>query len=186
MRRLGDILIEQKTLSSEQLELAFSTKPREVMLGDWMVQQGLLSTAQLGHALASQFEVPYVDIDVMSVNPQIARLIPEDFARARQTGAIEFNDRYLTLAMVEPDDIETIAEAELMTGYLIRPVVAMDEDIESLISRVYDDRSVARQTIVDMKLAELSANAVAGDESAAVMSIVEQEDAPVVRLVQAI
>ena len=90
MRRLGDILIEEKILSSEQLEMAFSTKPREVMLGDWMVQQGLLSTAQLGHALAVQFEVPYVDIDVISVNQQIARLIPEDFARARRAGAFKW------------------------------------------------------------------------------------------------
>tara|TARA_R110002049_G_scaffold4601_5_gene32031 strand:+ start:51859 stop:53613 length:1755 start_codon:yes stop_codon:yes gene_type:complete len=186
MRRLGDILIEQETLTSDQLELAFSSKPRGVMLGDWMVQQGLLSTAQLGHALASQFEVDYVDIDVMSVNQQIARLIPEDFARARLAGAIDIKGRYLTLAMVAPDDIETIAEAELMTGYLIRPVVAMDDDIEALISRVYDDRSVARQTIVDMKMAELRETAIAQDDVATGLNISEQEDAPVVRLVQAI
>jgi len=185
MRRLGDILVEQGVLTADQMEAAFASKPRSVMLGDWLVQQRLLSIAELGHALAVQFEVPYVDIDPANVNPQIARLLPEDFAKSREACAIDIHDRNMTLAMVAPDDIETIAEAELMTGYRIRPAVAMAEDIEALISRVYDDRSVARQTIVDMKLAELSEAVAAGDDPTAVL-VNEQQDAPVVRLVQAI
>ena len=186
MRRLGDILVEQGTMTVEQLETAFSTKPRGTMIGDWLVEQQLLSTAELGHALADQFEVPYIDIDPTNVNPQIARLIPEDFARAHEAGAIDIAGTNMTLAMVAPDDIETIAEVELMTGYQIRPAVAMADDVQALISRVYDDRSVARQTIVDMKLAELSEAGMAVEESAGSMIAAEQEDAPVVRLVQAI
>ena len=186
MRRLGDILIEQGTLTAEQLDTAFAQKPKETMLGDWLVQQRLLSTAELGNALAEQFEVPYIDIDPANVNPQIARLIPEEFARAHQAGAIDINGSHMTLAMVAPDDIETISEVELMTGYQIDPAVAIVEDIETLLGRVYDDRSVARQTIVDMKLAELREQGVAGSDATTAMMTAEQEDAPVVRLVQAI
>ncbi len=187
MRRLGDILIEQGTLSAAQMEAAFSSKPREIMLGDWLVDQQLLTTNQLGYALAEQFGVPYVDIDPTTVDPQIARLIPLDFARSNKACAIGISSHLLTLAMVAPDDIETIAEAELMTGYQIQPAVALAEDIEGLISRVYDDRSVARQTIVDMKMVELRKLRAAGEDiSTASILIKEQEDAPVVRLVQAI
>lgn len=186
MRRLGDILIEQGTLTADQMEEAFATKPRGTLLGDWLVQQRLLSIAELGHALADQFQVPYIDIDPSNVDAQVARLIPEEFARSHEAGAIDVSDRHLTLAMVAPDDIETIAEAELMTGYQIRPAVAMADDIEALISRVYDDRSVARQTIVDMKMAELRESGVAAEDPSATLLANEQEDAPVVRLVQAI
>ncbi len=186
MRRLGDILIEKGTLTEEQLEEAFSTKPRDTMLGDWLVRQRLLSVAELGYALADQFEVPYIDIDPANVDPQVARLLPEDFARSHLAGAIEISQGHMTLAMVAPDDIGTIAEAELMTGYQIRPAVAMEEDIDAFISRMYDDRSVARQTIVDMKLAELREAGVNADENNGAMLAAEQEDAPVVRLVQAI
>ncbi|TWU56824.1 Type II secretion system protein E [Rubripirellula tenax] len=185
MRRLGDILIEQGTLSADQMESAFASKPRGEMIGDWLVSQQLLSTAQLGHALAEQFEVPYIDIDPAHVNPQIARLIPEDFARSQQAGAIDISGKTMTLAMVAPDDIETIAEVELMTGYQIHPTVAMADDIVALISRVYDDRSVARQTIVDLKLTELLESSLEDGDSNSMISV-EQEDAPVVRLVQAI
>ncbi|GAA4468219.1 GspE/PulE family protein [Novipirellula rosea] len=186
MRRLGDVLIEQHVMSAESLDAAFASKPRGVLLGDWLVSQKLLSTLQLGRALAEQFAVPYIDIDATAIDAQIARLLPEDFARTRQSGAIKVEDRQLILAMVAPDDIETIAEAELMTGYQIKPAVALAEDIEALNSRVYDDRSVARQTIVDMKFAELRELQDSGDDVNPSVVSVDQEDAPVVRLVQAI
>ncbi|MEM8671937.1 MAG: ATPase, T2SS/T4P/T4SS family [Planctomycetota bacterium] len=186
MRRLGDILIEEGLLTEEQVQAAFDSKPRDAMIGDWLVTQKLLSTAQLGQALARQFGVPYVDIDPSTINPQVSRLIPEEFARKNEACAIDIVDKQLTLAMVAPDDIETISEAELMTGYQVAPTVAMAEDITSLIGRVYDERSVARQTIVDMKIAELREAVLEDEEASAGIMLSEQEDAPVVRLVQAI
>ncbi len=186
MRLLGDILVEQGTLTAEEFDAAFRSKPRTVMIGDWLVEKRLISVAELGHALAGQFEVQYVDIDPANVNPQVARLIPEDFARSHQAGAVDIAGNTMTLAMVAPDDIETIAEAELMTGYQIRPAVALADDVQALISRVYDDRSVARQTIVDMKLAELHEEGIEAEDAGTSIISSEQEDAPVVRLVQAI
>ncbi len=186
MRRLGDILIDQRVLTTEQIDATLGSKPREIMLGDWLVKQSLISNTQLGEALAEQFGVEYVDIDISSVNPQVARLMPEDFARARESAAIGISKRVLTMAMVAPDDIETIAEAELMTGYQIRPVVALADDVKNLLNRVYDDRAFARQTIVDMKFAEMREVGETSDEDEFAMASVGQEDAPVVKLVQAI
>jgi len=186
MRRLGDILIEQRLLTSAQLDEAFASKPRGAMLGDWLVQRKLVTGPQLGRALAEQFQVEYLDLDPSSVDQQVARLLPEDFARSQEAGAIAVSGREMTLAMVAPDNIETIAEAELMTGYQIRPVVALADDIEALISRVYDDRAFARQTIVDMKITELEEARLEGDSESEGAVVAEQEDAPVVRLVQAI
>ena len=59
--------------------------------------------------------------------------------------------------MVAPDDIETISEAELITGYHVEPVVALDSPVQATLDRGFDDRIVARQTIVDMKMADLEA-----------------------------
>ncbi|MEM8912678.1 MAG: ATPase, T2SS/T4P/T4SS family, partial [Planctomycetota bacterium] len=186
MPRLGDILTAQNVLTTFEMDEAFASKPRGVMIGDWLVQQSLITNAQLGGALAEQFSVPFVDIDFESVNPQVARLLPEDFARSQTSSAIDVKGRYLTLAMVAPDDIETIAEAELMTGYQIRPVVVLANDLHQLLNRVYDDRAFARQTIVDMKFAEMAESLESTDEDEMALTSIGQEDAPVVRLVQAI
>ena len=183
--RLGDILVAEGFLSAAQLNAAMTSKKPGVMLGDWLVQQNIITRQQLGQALQRQFEVQYADIDASLLNPQIARLIPEDFARSRTAVAFGVKSRTLQLAMVAPDDIETIAEVELMTGYHVEPFIAQESNIRHAIDRGYDDRSVARQTIVDMKIEELERIGIEPSIEETLQTE-QQEDAPVVRLVQAI
>ncbi len=182
--RLGDILIDEGILSNEQLSASMREKPRHIMLGDWLIQRGDITRPQLGHALSRQFEVPYEEIDISAINPQIIRLLPEKLARARKILPIGIRRRSLRLAMLAPDDIETIAEVELMTGYTVEPVIAQEAELMQAIDRGYDGRSVARQTIVDMKLEELSKLDLSDDVINA--DLVEDEEAPVVRLVYGI
>lgn len=184
MRRLGDVLIEQNVLSADQLEALFATKPRGVMLGDWLVQKEAISSSELGHALAEQFGVEYIDVDPAAVHPQIARLVPEQFAREVKAGAVAIDGDTLTLAMVAPDDIEAIAEVELMTGYEVIPAVAMPDDVQTFHNRAYDERGTARQTIVDLRLAEWRTKPMVESEVLSIESA--SEEAPVVRLVQSI
>ncbi len=182
--RLGDILIDEGILTEEQLALGMREKPRHILLGDWLIQRGDITRPQLGQALSRQFEVPYEEIDVNSINPQIIRLLPEKLARARKILPIGIHRRSLRLAMLAPDDIETIAEVELMTGYSVEPVIAQEAELLQAIDRGYDGRSIARQTIVDMKLEELGKLDLKSEVIDA--DLVEDEEAPVVRLVHGI
>lgn len=182
--RLGDILIDEGILTEAALSAGMQEKPRHILLGDWLVQRGDISRSQLGQALSRQFEVPYEEIDTTAINSQIIRLLPEKFARSRKILPIGIHRRSLRLAMLAPDDIETIAEVELMTGYAVEPVIAQEEELLQAIDRGYDGRSIARQTIVDMKLEELSKLDV--EEVIVDADLVEDEEAPVVRLVHGI
>ena len=182
--RLGDILIDEGILSDAELSEGMHDKPRHIMLGDWLIQRGQITRPQLGQALSRQFEVPYEEIDVSAINPQVIRLLPEKLARGRKILPLAIDRRSLRLAMLAPDDIETIAEVELMTGYSVEPVVAQEAELMQAIDRGYDGRSIARQTIVDMKLEELSKLDLSEDIIDA--DLVEDEEAPVVRLVHGI
>ncbi|XZE51839.1 GspE/PulE family protein [Planctomycetaceae bacterium SH139] len=184
-RRLGDILIEQSLVTAEQLDEVFRTKPKSVLIGDWLLENDLLSPEQLGQALSCQFEVPFADVDPTNIDHQVMRLLPEDYARQHEAVAVGVQGRKLRLAMVAPDDIEAIAEAELMTGYEIQPEVALGENIRAAIGRAYDERTLARQTIIDMKMAELNNLREQGEESITMATLVDDET-PVVRLVHAI
>ena len=184
--RLGDILVSNGFVTAEALNASMRNKAQGVMLGDWLIQQSVITRKQLGQALARQFDVPYAEIDVATQNPQIVRLIPEPFARSRVVVAIRVERRTLHVAMVAPDDIETIAEIELMTGYHVEPYIAQECNVLQAIDRGYDDRSIARQTVVDMKFEELTRIGVLADDEEFAPIEQEEEDAPVVRLVKAI
>jgi type IV pilus assembly protein PilB len=185
--RLGDILVSRGLITDAQLQKALASQGNERgMLGDILVRRGLLDTKQLGAALSDQFEVPYREIASEAVNPQIVRLLPESFARERSVLPICVGQGELTLAMVAPDDIETISESELITGYRVQPVVALHMDIHSALDRSFDEQLVARQTIVDMKMADLVTSAAHAGGDGDAPQAQDDESAPVVRLVKAI
>jgi type IV pilus assembly protein PilB len=187
MARLGDILLKRGLVTSGQLESALAAQGSERgMLGRILVRRGLITLEQLGEALAEQFGVPFLDIVPTAVNPQIVRLLPEPLARARDCVPVGLSGATLQLAMVAPDDIETISEAELITGYHIDPVVALEAPVQATLDRGFDDRIVARQTIIDMKMADLAAAENSIEVEADEDPTPEQEQAPVVRLVRAI
>jgi len=184
--RLGDILVARGQITPAQLESALAGQHHERgMLGAILLRRGLITMKQLGSALSEQFEVPFREVVAHAVNPQVVRLLPEIFARERSVVPIGVSDGRLEVAMTAPDDMETISEAELITGYRVDPIVALDNQVGETLDRGFDDRIVARQTIVDMKLAELAAakDRMANEVIAASNA---EEAAPVVRLVRAI
>src|SRR4051812_496664 len=187
MARLGDILIRRGYVTPGQLESALTAQGSERgMLGRILVRRGLVSMDQLGEALAEQFGVPFSEVVPQAVNPQVVRLLPERLARQRSCVPISVSGSTMQLAMVAPDDIETISEAELITGYHVDPVVALEAPVQATLDRGFDERIVARQTIVDMKMADLAAAEEAVEEELNTDAPEEQEQAPVVRLVRAI
>ncbi len=187
MARLGDILVQRGYITEGQLETALAAQGSERgMLGRLLIRRGLISIDQLGEALAEQFGVPYLDVVPQAVNPQVVRLLPEKLARQRSCVPISVSRQALQLAMVAPDDIETISEVELITGYHVEPVVALDAPVQATLDRGFDERIVARQTIVDMKMADLEAAEDSVDEALITVAEEDQEHAPVVKLVRAI
>ncbi|TWT89914.1 Type II secretion system protein E [Pseudobythopirellula maris] len=187
MARLGDILVRKGLVTQAQLEAALASQGSERgMLGQILLRRSLISLDQLGDALAEQYGVPYLDLVPQAVNPQVARLLPEDLARTRCCVPVGVSGGELRLAMVMPDDIDTICETELITGYQVRPMVALETAVNAALDRGFDDRLVARQTIVDMKMADLESAEHLTDVDTAAPVVAEEEQAPVVRLVRSI
>ncbi len=184
--RLGDILVQRGIITEAQLQTALASQGSERgMLGEILRRRGLITVEQLGSALEEQFEVPFTRIVPEAVNSQIARMLPENMARTQQAVPIAVAGGKMTLAMVAPDNIETIGEAELLSGYMVEPVAALESEVQATLDRGFDDRIVARQTIVDMKLADLE-SASELIEAELSPQAAEEDDAPVVRLVRAI
>jgi type IV pilus assembly protein PilB len=186
MARLGDILVRHGWITEGQVQSALSAQGTERgLLGTILVRRGLITSEQLGQGLAEQYGVPYLEVVPESINPQVVRLLPEDLARHHKVVPVGVSGRALQLAMVAPDEMDVISETELITGYKVVPVVALQNAIEAALDRGFDDRVVARQTIVDMKMADLAAAEMMIDEEMAV-DVAEDDQTPVVRLVRAI
>jgi type IV pilus assembly protein PilB len=183
--KLGEILVQRGFCTPQQVNDALSSpESRGGRLGTVLVNQGVITTGQLGDALAEQFHVPFRQIDPQEVHLQAVRLLPERLARERLMVPVKVRRGVLSLAMAAPDDMEAISEVELITGYRVEPEVALVSDINQTLDRGFDERNSARQTVVDMKLAELREKRASGGREAEVEQV--DIDSPVVKLVRSI
>lgn len=183
--KLGEILVAKGFCTEAQVQDALnSPESRGGRMGMLLLKRGELTSNQLGEALSEQFRVPFRVIEPQEVHLQAVRLLPEGLVRQRQMVPLDVKRGVMSLAMAFPDDMEAIAEAELITGYHVEPIVALANDIQALLDRGFDERNAARQTVVDMKIVELRER-LRQDQTVSTVDT-NEFDSPVVKLVRSI
>ena len=184
--RLGKVLVSRGVLTQEALEAALVLPhDEEVLLGEVLVRQGVITEADLSLALQEQHGVEYRSLDLESVDPQYAHLIPESLARSRLVLPVSVEDQTLILAMATPDDLETISEVELLTGYPVKPLGTSPSQMLAILEQGFDENLTARQTIIDLRLDEIRSGQSESLVDEASRSY-DANDAPVVRLVNSV
>ncbi len=184
--QLGTLLVNRGLVTQQALEAALAVRRDEnALLGEILLRQGAITEEDLSAALQEQHGVEYRTLDWESVDTQLARLIPESLARSRLALPIAVRDDTLILAMVAPDDLETISEVELLTGYPVEPIGTSPGQMLAALERCFDENITARQTIVDMRIDEIRSGHAEVTEDGSNQSY-DPNDAPVVRLVSSV
>lgn len=104
--RLGDLLVHENIISSEQLDNALAaqrTSGRK--LGDTLIDLGFIGEPQLLRFLAQQLNIPFLDITQRRIDPEQAQLIPETYARRYRALVLEVDDDEVLLGMSDPTDL---------------------------------------------------------------------------------
>jgi len=176
--RLGEILIERKLISSEDLERALELqKERGDKIGKTLVDMGFIAMRDVLAALAEQWEVPLVTIDgPPAVSPETEALSPR-FLRQFRCLPLTRDDHTVTLAMADPLDVETIAAVRSCTGLKVNGVLAAEQEILDAIDKYYGD-TARGDTEIAADGAEMSEDLEHLRDMAS--------EAPVIRLVNAV
>ena len=103
--RLGDLLVHENIVTSEQLDSALSAQRSSGRkLGDTLIDLGFISEPQLLRFLAQQLNIPFLDITQRRIDPEQAQLIPEAYARRYRALVLEADDEEVLLGMSDPTD----------------------------------------------------------------------------------
>ena len=81
------------------------------------------------------------------ISSDVVKLVPENIIREQQVPPIELDGNFLSVAMVDPLNIMVIDDLHRITGYLIKPMIATAEEIESAYQRSLDIASTAQQVL---------------------------------------
>lgn len=186
--RIGELLVKENLLSSEQLLKAreeAATKGKR--LGAQITALGFMDENELTEFVAKQYGVPSINLDDFQIEPEVLALIPEDVANKHNVVPVNRAGSTLILATADPSNIFALDDIKFLTGYNIQPVVASEEAIRSAIEVYYAE---PEEDILDDVMAgfdDEGIDFVSGeDEEDAAGLAREAEDAPVVKLVNLI
>ena len=185
-QKIGDILVHQKIITSQQLENALTEqKSTKDKLGNILITQGTITEEELVNAYSMQCGHRSITKDEMlKVDQSIVSLLPEDFAKENNVLALSKKDNYLAIAMEDPEDLSTLDSIRKLTNLSPEILVAGRSSIKDALESLYD--KVKKSGEVESAISKISivrGDEEDGDELDLGSENVSAEDAPFVKLV---
>jgi type IV pilus assembly protein PilB len=137
-RRLGQVLLDEGLVSEEQLGRALTAqRTSSAQLGAVLVSQGAIPEDQMTQLLSMHLDTPVADLKHMEVDAEVARLVPEDFARHNLVLPLHRENGHLAVAMGDPSNVPLLNDLRLITGLPIAPKIAGPSDILVNLTRIH-------------------------------------------------
>jgi type IV pilus assembly protein PilB len=191
-QRLGDLLVKEKIITSEQLEQANKVqKEQSCRLGSALVKLGFLTDEDVTNFLSRQYGVPAINLSYFEIDPAVVKLIPFETAKRYQILPLSRVGASLTIAMVDPTNVFAMDDIKFMTGFNIEPVVASESSILAGIDKAYggggkeDNLETVMQSMSEMNDSDVE---LQSEEQQMELAELEKaaDEAPVVKLVNVV
>lgn len=137
-KKIGDLLVEQNLITPAQLQGALKVQAETgKRLGAVVVDQGLVTEEQLVDVIAERLDIPRITLDQIVIDPEIIRRITVDIARRYTVIPVFAIGNSITLAMSDPLNIIALEEIKYATRAEIRRAVATTSEIKKAIDQYY-------------------------------------------------
>jgi len=141
---LGELLVQAKVVTSEQLAQALAAQVEPVndkKIGQLLIERGWITEAQLTQTLSLQLSVPWVSLYHIDFSRQLLNRVQRDLAERHCLVPIfvrhvKGQGETLYVAMDDPTNDAALQEVSRQANLPTRPMIASATDIRSAI-RVY-------------------------------------------------
>lgn len=136
--KLGDLLVEHKVISFYQLEQALRHQHETgKKLGDVLIELGFLDETALLLFLAKQLQLPFLELGLYRIKPEVIRELPESYARRFGMIPIDRLKNEYLVAIGDPTDLVAYDEVAKKLKRPLRLVVVRQKDLSRVIDEVY-------------------------------------------------
>ena len=183
--RLGDLLVQQSLITEAQLSEALAAqKSSGRKLGRTIIDNGWVDEVQIAKALAKQLRAPFVDMSQRSVRPEVARLLPETQARRLRALPLEETPTGVRVGMADPTDLAAYDEICRLVKREVELAVVAESQLLSAIDRSYHHTEEIAGLAKELGTELASVHEELGDLLG--LNSASTEDAPVVRLLTSV
>ncbi len=189
-KKLGEILVEGGLLTQRQLEEALPfQKKSSLKLGQFLVREGIVSESQIVDLVSTQLRLEKYRPDKYTIDVDLANLLPADIAHKYQAAPLQKSGLLLTIAMMDPLDINGLDAIEVYTNCEVEAIICTESHLNQLLNSLYGSYAGIGGVLEDMEEMEIdkTAEKAHATEDVEVSSLQGMaEEAPVVRLVNSI
>ena len=196
-RKLSDILLASGVLDQQKISHAREVgKQSNIPLEKALLKLNYVDEESLSKAVASQYDMPYVQINVQDLDLSLSRFISAIYAQKQRISPISKIGNTLTLAMVQPLKSHDIRELEDSIRLKIISAIATETSITKSLKRLYNIDTVSTITasdevnldLVPDSIVDLLSKTSAGDEPEVEEETkkVTEKDSVIVKLVNKI
>lgn len=136
--RLGDVLVQQRLISQEQLQQTLDLQRKTgKKVGRLLIESGVITEELLANGLARQLRIPFVNLKTFPFRGDVVKLLPESAARRFRALVLEDKGDMLLVALGDPLDLFAYDE---LTRILKRPIgiaAAPESQLAPAFDRLY-------------------------------------------------
>ena len=186
-KRLGDMLIDARIITDEQLGEALA-KGREngKKIGENLIEMGFTTEVEIAKALSSQLQIELVDVSSFSIPDDVLNLVSDSVLRKHVMIPYEFdkmNPNVVHIAMADPMDMLALDDFAIITNLQPEASVATPREIMLALDKYYGDSEAMKAAQEYAKEREGVAARNAEEDEAANQDI---NNSPIVLLVNSI
>ena len=189
-KRLGEMLVENGLMTGEQLTKSLvEQKKAGLKLGQYVTRQGIVNEQSIINLLSKQLKIQRYHPDNYPLDVDLVRNIPIDVAQKYSIAPLKRKGRLLTIAMVDPLDINALDFIEVITNSEVEPVVCSEREVNQLINSLYGSQSGLGGIMETMEIESSNAQSEEAPDKEEVQLASLQDmagEAPVVRLANSI
>ncbi len=179
--RLGELLLDHKIITEEQLQQALAEQKRTGRkLGRVLTDLNLVREERLNEILAESLQIPFIDVRQLTLDQQVVRMLPEVQARRFRALVLQSDARGLLIGMADPTDLMAYDELANRLKQPLRLALVKESDLLKTVDIVYrrtdEIASIAQEVREEMREGDIDLEQLSADENST--------DAPVIRLIQ--
>ena len=196
-RKLTDILVANGLIDQQNISHARElSKQSNIPLEKALLKLNYIDEESLSKAVASQYDMPYIQINAVDLDLSLARYISAVYAQKQRIAPIFKIGNTLTLAMAHPLKSHDIRELEDSIRLKIISAIATETGISKSLKRLYNIETVSTTSAQDEINLDLAPDSIvdllsrnsAGDEPEVEEETkkVTEKDSVIVKLVNKI
>ena len=175
--RIGDLLVEQKLITEEQLEGALKTQKESNFtkkLGMLLVDEGLITQRAFSELLATQLKIEFIDLFAVEIDFNLIASFQVTMLKNADAVPFKEDSDYVYMAVSDPlnyDSIELL-ERSIVTKPL-KLFLALPQDIAHVFARL-EIISVTKNLVTNIKREIATGSYRADSEQSSIMQLIEQ------------